>query len=91
MATFAFAQSTSCYIRRAGAHRSSLARQSVQKIEEAAAAKLKAEEDAAKEKLDCFLVAGLLYFSASDLLRMGMEIVHPLKASATVTVTLICL
>ena len=41
-------------------------------IEEAAAAKLKAEEDAAKEKLDCFLVAGLLYFSASDLLRMGM-------------------
>ena len=41
-------------------------------IEEVAAAKLKAEEDAAKEKLDCFLVAGLLYFSASDLLRMGM-------------------
>ena len=34
--------------------------------------KRKAEEDAAKEKLDCFLVAGLLYFSASDLLRMGM-------------------
>ena len=41
-------------------------------IEEVAAAKLKAEEDAAKEKLDCFLVAGLLYFSASDLLRIGM-------------------
>jgi hypothetical protein len=35
--------------------RSSLARQSVQKIEEAAAAKLKAEEDAAKEKLDCHI------------------------------------